>query len=130
MLEQAINQIQLVQFQGDYATVFGGSTKTTSRALNSLLDEGILDSWSANLFPLAKRTREPLPADVFGIYFSELKRIAHCGLVESKNGNWIATIEGNTNISGSREGDGVHRKLRHQRTIKYFANWIKQKGAG
>lgn len=84
-------------------------------------------AWSAALFPLARQTLNPKPADVFGIYFSSLKRIGHCGLVERQNGNWIYTIEGNTNVAGSREGDGVYRKLRHRRSIKYYANWITRK---
>ena len=81
-------------------------------------------AWSPALFPLARQTLNPLPADVFGIYFSKLKRVAHCGLIEKQYGNWLTTIEGNTNGAGSREGDGVYRKLRHQRSIKYYANWI------
>ena len=83
-------------------------------------------AWSPALFPLARQTLNPLPADVFGIYFSKLKRIAHCGLIEKQHGKWFTTIEGNTNWDGSREGDGVYRKLRHQRSIKYYANWIKK----
>lgn len=81
-------------------------------------------AWSPALFPSAKQTTSPLPADVFGIYFPKLKRIAHCGIVEGYRANWIYTIEGNTNLVGSREGDGVYRKLRHRRSIKSFANWI------
>ncbi|TKC03482.1 C40 family peptidase [Pedobacter cryotolerans] len=81
-------------------------------------------AWSPALFPLARQAIHPLPADVFGIYFPKLKRIAHCGLVEKQQGNWITTIEGNTNIAGNREGDGVYRRLRHRRHIKSYANWI------
>lgn len=87
-------------------------------------------AWSPALFPLGTRTDEPQPADVFGIYFSKLKRIAHCGMVERTRANWIYTIEGNTNLAGSREGDGVYRKIRHRRNIKYYANWIDEKGKG
>jgi hypothetical protein len=39
----------------------------------------------------------------------------HTGLVEKVNGNFLTTIEGNTNLNGSREGIGVFR--RNQRTI-------------
>lgn len=87
-------------------------------------------AWSPALFPLDKRTDKPQPADVFGIYFPKLKRIAHCGIVEDSRANWIYTIEGNTNLAGSREGDGVYRKLRHRRSIKYYANWIDEKDKG
>lgn len=85
--------------------------------------------WSPALFPLSKRTKQVSPAVVFGIYFSHLKRIGHCGLVERQEGDWLTTIEGNTNIMGSREGDGVYRKRRPLKAIRYFADWAKKKGA-
>ncbi len=85
-------------------------------------------AWSPGLFPVSKRVSVPQPADVFGIYFASLKRIAHCGIVKTQRGSWIITIEGNTNTAGSREGDGVYTKYRHIRTIKYFADWLKGGG--
>lgn len=81
-------------------------------------------SWSPALFPVAKQTLNPLPADVFGIYYFRLRRIAHCGLIETFKGNWVKTIEGNTNDEGAREGEGVYSKLRHKRTIAVYANWL------
>lgn len=81
-------------------------------------------AWSPALFPSQKRTASPLPADVFGIYFPSLKRIAHCGLVETISDKYIIGIEGNTNVKGAREGDGVYRKRRHRREISAVANWI------
>lgn len=86
--------------------------------------------WSPALFPPGKRTKQVGPAVVFGIYFSHLKRIGHCGLVERQEGDWLITIEGNTNVMGSREGDGVYRKRRLLKAIRYFANWANKKGAG
>lgn len=79
--------------------------------------------WSPSLFPLAKLVKAAAPGNVFGIYFPSLKRIAHCGFVEHVKGDWISTIEGNTNVSGSREGDGVHRRLRHKKTIYRYSKW-------
>jgi hypothetical protein len=84
-------------------------------------------AWSPSLFPLQKRTTDIQPATVFGIYFPALQRIAHCGFVERLDGHWIITIEGNTNVAGSREGDGVYRKRRLVNTIRYFADWTKGK---
>ena len=52
------------------------------------------------------------PADVFGIWFNSMGRVAHVGLVEKNEGDWLVTIEGNTNGGGSREGDGVYRRRR------------------
>lgn len=56
--------------------------------------------------------RNPIPGDIFGIYFPEKGRIAHVGFVDQWDGKWLITVEGNTNESGSREGDGVYRKRR------------------
>ena len=37
-------------------------------------------------------------------------RKGHTGLIYAVDGTTIETIEGNTNVEGSREGDGVYRK--------------------
>ncbi|MEJ7558683.1 MAG: CHAP domain-containing protein [Pedobacter sp.] len=81
-------------------------------------------AWSPALFPHSKRSKEPEPGMIFGIYFPNLKRVGHCGIVESIRNDWLTTIEGNTNALGSREGDGVYRKLRKKQTIRYYSNWI------
>jgi hypothetical protein len=60
-----------------------------------------------------QRKGTPLkPADVFGIWFNSMGRVAHVGLVEKNEGDWLVTIEGNTNGGGSRDGDGVYRRRR------------------
>ena len=79
--------------------------------------------WSPSLFPAGRLVKKPGPGDVFGIYFPALKRIAHCGFVALVRGSWIVTVEGNTSIQGSRDGDGVYQRMRHVRTISKFANW-------
>lgn len=89
-----------------------------------------LTAWSPSLFPIHRQTKIIRPAHVFGVYFKALNRIAHAGLVEEQQGNWIVTIEGNSNASGSREGDGVYRKRRHIKTIKVYANWLLAKEKG
>ncbi len=81
--------------------------------------------WSPALFPVGRQVKIPSPGLVFSIYFPALNRIAHCGLIEQVKGNWISGIEGNTNVSGSRDGDGVYRKLRHVKTVHRYANWIR-----
>ena len=85
-------------------------------------------AWSPSLFPKASLVPLGKPATVFGIYFPDKGRIAHAGIVEKQKDNWLYTIEGNTNIEGSREGDGVYRKMRHIKTIKYYADWINMEG--
>lgn len=79
--------------------------------------------WSPDLFPAKRLVSEPIPGTVLGIYFPELKRIAHCGLVTGIKGDWITSCEGNTNIAGSREGDGVYQRIRHRKSIRRFAEW-------
>lgn len=66
----------------------------------------------------------PAPGDVFGIYFPEKKRIAHCGFVDAWNGSWVTTVEGNTNGSGDRDGDGVYRKRRQVSTIYRVSRYV------
>lgn len=81
-------------------------------------------AWSPSLFPASRLVKEPKPGVVYGIYFASLKRIAHCGLVEFVKNDLVYGLEGNTNLAGSREGDGVFRKIRHKRTIYRYADWL------
>lgn len=81
-------------------------------------------AWSPSLFPKNKIVREPVPADVLGIYYPSQKRIAHCGLVEQVHHDWIISIEANTNADGSNDGNGNYRKWRHRKTIYGFARWL------
>jgi len=84
--------------------------------------------WSPALFPDARLARSALPGNVLGIYFPDKKRVAHVGLIVQQHGDWVTSIEANTNIAGSREGDGVYKKLRHIKTIYSISDWIKEKG--
>ncbi|MFK5948799.1 MAG: CHAP domain-containing protein [Methylococcales bacterium] len=92
-------------------------------------------AWSPNWFPqnkvVYKRGNDPpiyLPqkGDVFGIYFTKKKRIAHVGFIHywKPGSNYVTTVEGNTNEAGSREGDGVYKKRRLKRQVYEVANWI------
>ena len=57
------------------------------------------------------------------VYFPGLKRYGHIFVVTEvyDNGN-IATVEGNTNNDGSREGTGVFRRVRQAEAYRYFAH--------
>jgi hypothetical protein len=81
-------------------------------------------AWSPTLFPAGRLARDALPGMVMGIYFPSKGRIAHVGIVERIQGDYLYVIEGNTNAAGSREGDCVMRKLRHKRTIAKYADWL------
>lgn len=61
---------------------------------------------------VSKPDVSPRKGDVFGIFFPEKNRIAHVGFIDHWDNKYLITVEGNTNESGSREGDGVYRKRR------------------
>jgi hypothetical protein len=91
-------------------------------------------AWSPALFP-RERCVEFTPlrlgnsglaaGRVMGIYYPSKGRIAHCGIVTGIDGDWVFSVEGNTNDDGGNEGDGVYAKKRHRRTIAKYADWIK-----
>lgn len=81
-------------------------------------------AWSPALFNNRVDTKEVKPANILGIWFADKQRIAHVGLIERRQDDWLLSIEGNTNVMGSREGDGVYRKRRHMKTIYCYADWI------
>jgi hypothetical protein len=89
-------------------------------------------AWSPSLFPpknliyskAGVNVRQAIPGDVFGIYFSNLGRIAHVGFIAGTKGDNYITVEGNTNDDGSREGDGVYRKIRPRKTINKISSFV------
>lgn len=88
-------------------------------------------AWSPAWFPdshtiyiRGRETKEPLPGDVIGIWFSDLGRIAHVGVVVDWGEEFVTTVEGNTNDTGSRNGDGVYKKRRKQRQIHSVSRWF------
>ncbi|SDJ97677.1 CHAP domain-containing protein [Pedobacter sp. ok626] len=85
-------------------------------------------AWSPSLFPPDRIAKDPVAGMVLGIYFEHLKRIGHCGIVTEVRNDWVLSVEGNTNLNGSREGDGVYRRTRHVRSIYRFADWTKKGG--
>lgn len=76
--------------------------------------------------PSAGKTITPQKADVFGIYFNSMKRIAHVGFIDQwiEGQNTCITVEGNTNDAGSREGDGVYKKRRLKKQIYAASRWV------
>jgi hypothetical protein len=70
------------------------------------------------------KSQEPGLGDVFGIYFPEKGRIAHVGFVDHWDGTWMISVEGNTNMAGSREGDGVYRKMRLVSSLHKVSRYI------
>ena len=86
-------------------------------------------AWSPSWFPKAKTIPKETASrgDVFGLFYSNLKRIGHVGFIDenwSEKGATIRTVEGNTNGDGSREGDGVYIKHRNKKQIYKVSRWI------
>lgn len=90
--------------------------------------------WSPAWFPvshLVYRRGDALTyraelGDVLGIYYPHLDRIAHVGFVDGMQGNFLLTVEGNTNEAGGRQGDGVYRKRRPLGTVHQISRWVFQ----
>jgi hypothetical protein len=95
--------------------------------------ETVSSAWSPAWFPesrviytrYAKSRDSPRSGDVFGIYYTSKKRIAHVGFIDQWDygGDYCITVEGNTNKAGSRDGDGVYRKRRLKRQIFKVSRW-------
>lgn len=80
--------------------------------------------WSPSLFNQRVHQQKAAAGQVFGIWFPELQRIAHVGFIAEVQGNWIISVEGNSNTNGSREGDGVYRKRRPLHLLHDLADWL------
>jgi hypothetical protein len=90
-------------------------------------------AWAPSWFPPSntiyvkgKPTKvKPERADVFGIYYAKDDRIGHVGFIDDwPEGEYVVTVEGNTNAAGSREGDGVYRKKRLKANIYKVSRWV------
>ena len=67
---------------------------------------------------------EPRAGDVFCLYYPKLKRIGHTGFFHSKvNLKVYESVEGNTNMAGSRDGDGVYKKYRSFNATYSISRW-------
>ena len=62
-------------------------------------------------------------ADHFSLYYANLGRIGHTGLIRGEDEKYILTVEGNTGSGGEREGSGVYFRKRLKRTIHCISRW-------
>ncbi len=60
---------------------------------------------------------------VGGLYYRHLGRLGHIFLIVGEDKNNYYTLEGNTNIAGSREGDGFYRKIRSKESVAALADY-------
>lgn len=79
--------------------------------------------WSQALIKAHKEIK-PKPGDCFTIYFPSQKRVGHTGFIVGESDNYFITNEGNTALSGTREGSGVHKLKRAKSKIYTIANYI------
>ncbi|WP_257667477.1 CHAP domain-containing protein [Parapedobacter tibetensis] len=61
--------------------------------------------------------RDVRPGDIFGVYYANLKRIAHVGFVDEWGDTYMVTVEGNSD-------NAVQRKRRPISSIHAVARWI------
>ncbi|WP_257667195.1 hypothetical protein [Parapedobacter tibetensis] len=98
--------------------------------------QSVCDENGVPLHPLTNRG-DVWPGDIFGIHYSNLRRIGHVGFVDAWDGTWCITVEGNTGpdnavdengdpanpIRAGPSTEGVYRKRRPVRTIHAVARW-------
>lgn len=70
-----------------------------------------------------KNQPESKPGYVGALYYENLGRLGHIFIVEYEDANNYYTIEGNTNRAGSREGDGVYRKIRSKKSVAALGDY-------
>ena len=70
--------------------------------------------------------KTPQMADVGGLYFPKMGRIAHTFFIDNweYGSSFTITVEGNTNKDGSREGNGCFKKRRLKTQIYKVSRWL------
>jgi hypothetical protein len=79
--------------------------------------------WSAKLVKEHK-AKKPQPGDCFTLFYPNLNRVGHVGFIIAETDNYFITIEGNTGLSGTREGSGNHKYKRSKSKIYAITNYI------
>ena len=80
-------------------------------------------AWTPSWAQSSLEIQEPRRSAWGLVYFPVLKRFGHIFVVtEVFKSGMIETVEGNTNIDGSREGTGVFRRIREAKAHRYFVH--------
>jgi hypothetical protein len=79
--------------------------------------------WSQSLLK-ANKAKKPKPGDCFTLYYPAQNRVGHVGFIIGESGLYFITTEGNTGLSGSREGSGVHRLKRAKSKVYAITDYI------
>ena len=64
------------------------------------------------------------PCDHFAIWYKNLGRIGHTGVIIDEDEKFFRTVEGNTNSEGGREGNGVFIRYRLKKTTYCVSRWL------
>lgn len=79
--------------------------------------------WSQKMAK-AHKAKRPQPGDCFTLFYPNLNRVGHVGFIVAEAGGYYITTEGNTGLSGSRDGSGVHRLKRSKCKVYAVNNYI------
>lgn len=93
--------------------VFREAAKAVGTKTPLLKTGGVLKAWQKA--PAAVKITDPQPGDIF--IQDHGHGLGHTGIVERVEGEYVHTIEGNTNDTGSREGYEVCRRVRKKSSI-------------
>lgn len=83
---------------------------------------GVLHAWQDGNNIKYHAVKDPQPGDIF--IMDHGHGLGHTGIVEKVDENFVYTIEGNTNDSGSREGIEVTRKQRPRKKIIGYLRYL------
>lgn len=130
-LDKARSYLGLIEGPRDNETIFGAWTGANYQPWCHSFVSYVLDQVGAGIGKLTycpagvayfrnkgKLFTTPEAGDLFFLYFPTMGRYAHVGFVERVDGDYVVTVEGNSNSSGSRTGGMVCRNRRLWRGTK------------
>lgn len=79
--------------------------------------------WSHQLIK-SHKSQKVQPGDCFTVYHPSANRVGHVGFIIKESQHYFITNEGNTGLSGTREGSGVHSLKRAKNKVYTIANYI------
>ena len=76
--------------------------------------------WSPQTDPYTPISED---GDLFTLWYNNLGRIGHVGIIIDEDRDYITTVEGNTGSGGEREGQGVFRRKRLKKSLHSVCRW-------
>lgn len=83
-----------------------------------------IGKWAESQGVLFQHSDGPQRGDLFLLYYERLKRYGHVGFVTSVTADSFETLEGNTSMTGGREGHGVFQRIRRRTEKTFFVRWV------